>query len=67
MANTCVPYGDGDFDADGDIDLTDFALFQACYAQSATPGCEPANITGDRFIDDNDLAAFVALLAGPNP
>ena len=29
--DACVAYGDGDFDNDGDIDLSDFAEFQICF------------------------------------
>ncbi len=63
--NTCLPYGDGDFDADGDVDLSDYAMFLLCFGQSATPHCESANLSGDRFIDFDDLGAFVNSVTGP--
>ena len=64
--DTCVPHGDGDFEPDGDVDLTDFAAFQICFEQSALGGCEPGNMTGaDEMIDLADFTAFVAALGGP--
>ncbi|HNO78450.1 MAG TPA: M6 family metalloprotease domain-containing protein [Phycisphaerae bacterium] len=63
--NTCIAYGDGDFDADGDVDMSDYAMFQLCFGQSATPDCVSANLTGDHTIDTEDHAAFVSLLTGP--
>ncbi|GJM24594.1 MAG: hypothetical protein DHS20C16_10090 [Phycisphaerae bacterium] len=63
--NICIAYGDGDFDADGDVDMTDYAMFQLCYGQSATPNCEAANLTGDRFIDIDDHDAFIDAISGP--
>jgi M6 family metalloprotease-like protein len=63
--NSCLAYGDGDFDADGDVDMPDYAMFQLCFGQSATPYCESANLTGDRFIDIEDHDAFVGSISGP--
>lgn len=63
----CQAYGNGDLDSDGDMDLRDFALFQACYGAPAGPACWPANLTGDALIDAADLAAFVGGLSGGGP
>ncbi len=63
--NTCLAYGDGDFDADSDVDMHDYAMFQRCFGLTATPNCESANLSGDRFIDMDDHAAFVDGLTGP--
>jgi hypothetical protein len=61
-----VPYGDGDFDVDGDVDLVDFAPFQRCFGQAAAGGCEPSDLTGtDGLIDVDDFELFVALISGP--
>lgn len=64
--NSCVPFGNGDVEPDGDVDLMDYGLFMSCFGNAATGGCEWANLTGDEFIDQADLQAFVSLLAGPN-
>ncbi|HRX83776.1 MAG TPA: M4 family metallopeptidase, partial [Phycisphaerae bacterium] len=57
---SCVAYGDGDMDHDGDHDLRDFALFQGCFgAPVAGPACEPANLSGDAMVDGADLQLFV--------
>ena len=64
-SQTCVDYGAGDFDVDGDVDLDDFARFQACFADWAFGGCEPANFAGDGSVDLDDFAAFMLVLTGP--
>jgi len=61
----CIPYGSGDFDVDGDIDMSDFAAFQACFGLPSAGGCEPADMTGDELVDLTDFAAFSAVLSGP--
>ena len=63
--DVCEPYGDGDFDGDGDVDLQDFARFQLCFAQSASGGCEPANMTGDEMVDLDDYNLISPLITGP--
>jgi hypothetical protein len=50
----------GDADADGDVDLTDFALFAACWRQTGTGQCAEAELTGDDQVDINDLSRFAA-------
>ncbi len=62
----CILYGDGDFDADGDIDLTDSAAFQSCFGETAGVECEPGNLTGDDgLIDWPDFETLATLFAGP--
>jgi hypothetical protein len=63
--DACIPYGTGDFEPDGDVDLTDFAAFQACFGQPAFGGCEQANMTGDEIIGEEDFTLFAANLTGP--
>ncbi len=61
-----VTLGDGDFDADGDVDLADFAAFQACFGRAFAPECLPADLIGlDRQIDLADYVEFAAGLTGP--
>ncbi|NOX59855.1 MAG: hypothetical protein GXP29_13500 [Planctomycetes bacterium] len=64
--DSCVAFGNGDFEPDGDVDLIDYAAFMICFGQAADGGCEPANISGDEMVDLNDLALFVAQLGGPS-
>ncbi|MCK4658278.1 MAG: trypsin-like peptidase domain-containing protein [Phycisphaerae bacterium] len=62
----CVSYGNGDFDADGDVDLNDFAAFQKCFSRSADVPCRPGNMTGsDGMINLDDFDEFSAVLGGP--
>ncbi len=58
-----------DFDADGDVDLTDFASFAACFNgpdAPPAPGCAAdADFDADADVDLNDFAAFSAAFTGP--
>jgi hypothetical protein len=61
----CLPYGNGDFDLDGDIDLSDFAQFQLCFGIIPIGDCEPGNLIGDGVIDLNDFSEFAGRLTDP--
>ncbi len=64
--DTCVAYGDGDFDNDGDVDLNDFAGFQRCFGGYAIDECTPGDLTGTGgLIDIDDFTEFAALMTGP--
>ncbi len=63
--DSCNPYGDGDFDGDSDVDLQDFAEFQACFGQLGLDGCAPGNFGGTGVIDIDDYAAFETNLSSP--
>ena len=63
--DSCIPYGNGDFEPDGDVDLKDFHLFQQCFGEVADGACEPGNFTGGGVIDLDDLEQFVNQLNGP--
>jgi hypothetical protein len=62
---TVVP---GDFDADGDIDLADFAVLQDCLTGSnvavTDPACVRADLTVDGFVDQADVSRFVGCMSG---
>jgi uncharacterized lipoprotein YddW (UPF0748 family) len=65
-----APFAKADLDRDGDVDLTDFALFQSCFNGPNRPsaaGC-PANsdFDGDEDVDLTDFAIFQACFNGPN-
>lgn len=74
MAGTIILSGSaalpapGDLDEDGDVDLNDFAGFQACFNGAARPptipGCELADVDGDGDVDLNDFAQFQACFNG---
>jgi len=52
----------GDFDADGDVDVSDFATFQVCFNGSAKPpalpSCDTADIDSDGDVDVDDYGRF---------
>ncbi|MCK4660024.1 MAG: proprotein convertase P-domain-containing protein, partial [Phycisphaerae bacterium] len=64
-SDSCITYGSGDLDSDGDVDLDDFAAFQICFGQWASGGCEAANMSGDGMIDLSDYTEFTSVLDGP--
>ncbi|MHC4063080.1 MAG: choice-of-anchor Q domain-containing protein [Planctomycetota bacterium] len=63
--DACVLYGDGDFEPDGDVDIGDYARFQACFGQLGLGVCAPANMTGAGTVELEDFTLFVAALGGP--
>jgi hypothetical protein len=57
------------FDADGDVDLADFAAFQACFGgpgQPVAPACSGADSDTDDDVDVTDFSVFVGCFNGPN-
>jgi FG-GAP-like repeat/Bacterial Ig-like domain len=62
--NTGTPVGDGDFDADGDLDVSDL---NALVQQVASPsGSLVFDLTGDGVLDDADLANWLVLGGAAN-
>jgi hypothetical protein len=59
-----------DFDADGDVDLPDFSMFQLCFAGPNRPpaaNCSVnADLDGDADVDLADFSLFQACFNGPN-
>ena len=66
---TGVGHVPGDSDADGDVDMLDFARLQACFTgpgpASPARGCCFFDFEPDGDIDLNDYAVFHAALTGP--
>ncbi len=59
----------GDLDGDGDVDLSDFGIFQLCLSGPGTPyteGCAPVDWLGDGDVDSEDVGFFVECLEGAN-
>lgn len=60
----------GDFDADGDVDMTDYAFLQRCLTGPAVPPADPlcllADLDGDNDVDANDVVIFMSCLSGEN-
>lgn len=58
----------GDFDRDGDVDLSDYGRFQACVSgwlvPQNDPQCARARMNGDEFVDWRDRELFRACLSG---
>jgi hypothetical protein len=61
----------GDFDQDGDVDLTDFARFQSCFTGEGTTQAEAtcffAHFDDDGDVDAGELADLLDALLGPQP
>ncbi len=61
-----------DFDGDGDVDLTDFTVFQACFNGPNQPVPPPpvcnvnSDMDGDGDVDLIDFSMFARCFAGPN-
>jgi len=58
----------GDVDQDGDVDLIDFATFQACYTDvsgTPSPDCDVCDFDGDGHVDTDDLTLLQANYTGP--
>lgn len=58
----------GDFDNDGDVDLTDFGSFQLCFTGGGggpiAPGCEAGDFDGDDDVDLSDFGSFQLAYTG---
>ncbi|MCP4594257.1 MAG: hypothetical protein GY842_26300 [bacterium] len=59
------PPGTGDFDTDGDTDLKDFAVFQACYDGIDCPGFTDVDLDNDGDVDIADYKQFNDNFTGP--
>jgi hypothetical protein len=63
--NPCAP---GDADHDGDVDLADFALLQACLTGPAGgpvgSACNPFDLDTDDDVDLFDIAEFANVFTG---
>jgi hypothetical protein len=59
----------GDFDADADVDLVDFARLQACFSGTGVLfeplACGLADLDGDQDVDGEDAGRFVSALTEP--
>jgi hypothetical protein len=57
----------GDGDCDTDVDMHDFAAFQACYTETGPvgDGCDHFDFDDDDNVDYDDFLELVAVLSGP--
>ena len=59
----------GDMDRDGDVDQSDYGLFQACLTGRLVPQNDPqcagARLNGDAWVDNSDLMIFLGCMGGP--
>jgi predicted amidohydrolase len=56
-----------DLDEDGDVDQSDFGLFQACLSgtgEAYKSGCSGADLDGDEDVDSHDFDVFAGCIAG---
>ncbi len=61
------PFFPGDFDNDGDVDLTDFGHLQACMSGTGNPyppGCDDADMDDDFDVDADDFGEFQLCMGG---
>lgn len=68
QAGVQVDIPDGDFTGDGNVDMADYAEFEACFAGSGTPvdpPCDFFDFNGDGDVDCNDYLVFKAVWTGP--
>jgi hypothetical protein len=61
----CLPFGNGDVDLDGDIDIIDYMECLSCIGAAGGP-CSPCNVAGNEFVQVEDLAACSQIMSGPN-
>ncbi|UCE58558.1 MAG: hypothetical protein JSU63_14070 [Phycisphaerales bacterium] len=61
----CPLCDDGDADRDGDVDLQDYAWFQACMGMSGGGDCKCLDANNFDDIDLTDFSVFQGLLNGP--
>lgn len=68
--NPPPPHVAADFDADGDVDLEDFAYLRACFngpnRPSAGAPCDECDLDQDSDVDLEDFSMFRACFNGPN-
>lgn len=66
VAGTNIP---GDLDEDGDVDQTDFGMFQACFTGPDIPQNDPAcmwtRLDDDDDVDADDVIIFINCSSGP--
>ena len=64
-----LPAGYADVDSDGDMDLSDFAAFQACFSGNGVAftneSCAVLDADGDGDIDRRDFMIFQQVFTGP--
>lgn len=65
-----IPAIRADFDQDGDVDLDDFAILQACFTGQGYPQTDPACaqtlLDGDHDVDGVDMGLFDRCYSGSN-
>lgn len=67
--NGCPPLIPGDFDRDGDVDRTDFAVFESCWSGPAVLRigvCGGSDFTADGDVDQSDFGVFQRCYSGQN-
>lgn len=63
--NPCLACTDGDADQDGDLDLADFSILQACFGGPDTGACACLDMNNDAIVNMPDVELFIAALSGP--
>lgn len=68
-SGAATPAGPGDYDRDGDVDQTDFALFQLClsgqYISQPDTACARMKFDADDDVDQDDVGRWQTCFSGP--
>lgn len=66
----CPPLVPGDMDRDGDVDMEDFGVMQACLSGSSVPqtmtACQNTKLDEDEDVDADDMRVFLGCLSAAN-
>lgn len=64
-----TPAGPGDYDRDGDVDQSDWGIFQMClsgaFIAQTDPTCAAMRFDVDDDVDDDDVVSFLNCWSGP--
>jgi len=70
VSAAATPFVPPDLDRDGDVDLADFGILQACFSgefiPQNDPACRQARMDADPDVDQQEAAIYLGCLGGAN-